>query len=112
MNADSAVNSPAGFHAILLPKKQQTVFDVQFWKQICLTHLQSYEHGADVDGEVKDSNHHTDDQVRLQPLVLHVGKRNTNVGDCVRNQGHKLTIPYKYPTNVVFQSNKSSFISV
>lgn len=33
-------------------------------------HLQCDEHGADMDGEVKDSDDHADDQVRLQTLVL------------------------------------------
>lgn len=35
-----------------------------------LLYLQCNEHCADMDGEVKDSNDHTDDQVRLQTLVL------------------------------------------
>lgn len=40
-----------------------------------LLYLQCYEHCADMDGEVKDSNDHTDDQVRLQTLILHVQKQ-------------------------------------
>lgn len=35
-------------------------------------YLQGDEHRADVDGEVKDSNDHADDQVGLQTLILQV----------------------------------------
>lgn len=35
-----------------------------------LLYLQCNEYCADMDGEVKDSNDHTDDQVRLQTLIL------------------------------------------
>lgn len=41
-------------------------------------YLQCDEHSADMDGEVKDSDDHADDQVRLQTLVLGPRGNKTN----------------------------------
>lgn len=43
-------------------------------------YLQCNKHCADMDGEVKDSNDHTDDQVRLQTLVLCIQWHTLGVG--------------------------------
>lgn len=41
-------------------------------------YLQRDEHSADMDGEVKDSDDHADNQVRLQTLVLGPRGNKTN----------------------------------